>query len=175
MTVVGSRCLLRVLGHRPRLATTRRGLHARLDVEECVVRLSTGDSACAYRMARAPVSRTGRRSSAHQIRSVGDSSETDVLRRDAKRRSAKKAFRFLHRFPPLFERRQIPPAAMGADYPEPALRRVECETPANRKMLQRLIAAERARAEHAGAVHRGPKVAMRSARRSVHTLILRSP
>jgi len=91
----------------------------------------------------------------YELCTVTKSSEPDLVRRGAEARAAVQTLCVLDRLPSLFERREVPPFAGWAYDPKPSLRRVERETAANGKVLDRLVRPERTIAEETRSVH-GP-------------------
>ena len=100
--------------------------------------------------------RTLRITDAHELEPFLEPRETDLVGGHAQPGGAEGALALLDRLPALLERREVPPLALPAHDPEPALRRVEREPSPHRKVLDRLVAAECAAAEQAGAVHVRP-------------------
>jgi hypothetical protein len=92
-------------------------------------------------------------SNTNELESLAQSREADLVGGDAMLGSAICALTFLDCFPPLLNRREVPPFALPADYPQSPLRRIECESAANRKMLYRLVSAEIGFAEETGGIH----------------------
>src|SRR5690606_16041435 len=84
-----------------------------------------------------------RRADAYQFHPLEQPREPDVLRRDAHARAAEQPLAVLDRLPALLERREVPALALAAHDPEPALRAVERDAPADREVLEHLVRAER--------------------------------
>ena len=93
---------------------------------------------------------------AHQGRAVSDPREPDVVRGDPKPRVAKRPLALLDRFPPFFERREVPALARAAHDPQSSLRGVERQATADRKVLDRLVGSEAGVTEDAGGVQLRP-------------------
>src|SRR5439155_9555246 len=91
---------------------------------------------------------------AHQFRSVVELPEPDVARRHTPARCPIQLLGALDHFPALLERREVPALAVRTHDPQPTLVGIERETAANRKTLERLVAAERALAKDTGGEHR---------------------
>ena len=65
----------------------------------------------------------------------------------------RRALRLFDCFPACVQGRQVPARAPRTDHPQPSLRRIERQPAAYRKVLNRLIAAQRAVAEQTCGVH----------------------
>src|ERR1035437_9651928 len=89
----------------------------------------------------------------HERRPFFQPRKADVVRRHPQPRVAKQPLAFFNGLPSLLERREIPSLARAAHHPQPALRGVEREATANRKVLDGLVAAEAGMTEDAGGVH----------------------
>ena len=100
--------------------------------------------------------RTLRIADAHELEPFLEPRETDLVGGHAQPGGAEGALALLDRLPALLERGEVPALALPAHDPEPALRRVEREPSPDREVLDRLVAAECAAAEQAGAVHVRP-------------------
>ena len=71
--------------------------------------------------------RTLRLADAHQLRTVGQAGQSDIVRAHPHARIAKRSLALLDRLPPLVERCEIPALTATADDPEPTVARVECD------------------------------------------------
>jgi hypothetical protein len=69
----------------------------------------------------------------------------------------KKPLALLDRFPPLFQRREIPFLTPSTDDPEPALCLVEGQTPSDGKCLDDLVMIEAVVAIETSGIHRSQK------------------
>ncbi len=98
---------------------------------------------------------TKRGADAHELQTFTKPREPDVLRGQAEPGEPEHPLALLYRFPPLFERREVPLMARCAQRPQPTASRVECHTAPDGKRLERLVRAEVGVAEQAGAVHGG--------------------
>src|SRR6185437_9978100 len=72
---------------------------------------------------------------------------------NAQLRGAEQTLAVLDGLPPLLERRQAPPRAALAHHPQPPFRRVECQPPPDREMLDGFVQSEGRVAEKAGGIH----------------------
>lgn len=81
-------------------------------------------------------------SNTNQLEAFAQAGEADLIGGNAELGPAIRALTLLDRFPTLLDRSEVPPLALPADHPEPSLCRIESESPANGKMLYRLISAE---------------------------------
>ena len=68
---------------------------------------------------------TQRAADAHELESLTQLREPDVVGRDTDAGLGELALALLDRFPPLLDRRQVPALAAAAHDPEPPFRRVE--------------------------------------------------
>jgi hypothetical protein len=75
--------------------------------------------------------RAQRLSDAHQLQSLGQSGQTDVVGGGSEHRATKPTLTRFDCLPPLLERRQVPAAAPQADDPETPFLGVECQAAAN--------------------------------------------
>src|SRR5690606_38226636 len=96
---------------------------------------------------------TQRRTDPHQLRSVRQSAQADVLGGYALPRRREQPRRLFDGLPPLLERSEVPPLAPATDDPQSALATVEREAPADGKVVQRLVATEVGVAEETGRIH----------------------
>lgn len=80
--------------------------------------------------------RPGGHPDSHELDSLGESSETDLVGREALTRSLEALLAFFDRLPMKMERDQIPPGATPTHNPETALLRIECDPSAGGKVLQ---------------------------------------
>jgi hypothetical protein len=97
--------------------------------------------------------RTERLSNTNELDSFAQSCQANLIGGSAKLGAAVCALTFFDCFPPLLDWREVPSLTLTADDPQPALRRVECETTADRKMLYGLVSAEIRLAEETGRIH----------------------
>jgi hypothetical protein len=79
--------------------------------------------------------------------------QRDLRGRGGDAARARRARQGLDLLPALFQGREIPAAAPGADYPQPALPLVECQPPADAEPRGATVAVQLAVAERAGRVH----------------------
>jgi len=90
---------------------------------------------------------------AYQIEAVRKRGQSDVVRRDAHDRVAIAAFTRLHRFPSLFEWRQVPVSTGATDHPEPTALRVEGQASSHLKLLELDVPPEVCMTEQTGGIH----------------------
>jgi hypothetical protein len=88
-----------------------------------------------------------------QPRSIRQLCNADILRLHAQARIAEQFLGLFDTLPAFLDRRQIPARAERTDRPQAALPGVERQLPADGERLERLVCAERCRAEDAVAVH----------------------
>src|SRR5207248_7944353 len=75
----------------------------------------------------------------HQLEALGRPRQADVVRGHSETSLAKASLTRLNRFPPLLERREVPPLALSAHNPQPPIRHIERQPPSDRKGLDHLI------------------------------------
>ena len=98
--------------------------------------VETSDAAAAIESRSVPPRgelRTQRRPDAHQLETIGEPRQTDVVGRHPKRGGAKATLALIDRVQALVEWGKIPPPTSLAYDPETALVRVERESAANRE------------------------------------------
>jgi hypothetical protein len=89
----------------------------------------------------------------HQLETLGDSGQSDLIGRNAKPGRKIRPLTLLDGLPTLFDGRQIPTFTLSAHHPQSPLCSIECESPADRKMLDRLVCSEAGVAEQASRIH----------------------
>ena len=91
-------------------------------------------------------------SDANQIGSFLDACQADLICRGSENRSPKLPLAFFYRFPPLFQRCEVPSTALRADCPQPSLCTVEGKPATDRETFDRFVTTKRRMTEDAGRV-----------------------
>src|SRR5919201_2932894 len=85
---------------------------------------------------------TQRAADAHQLETLRQARQPDVVCRHAQARRCEPALAVLDCFPAFFERREVPALALLANDPQSALRRVKRQTSTDGERLDDLVRAE---------------------------------
>ena len=127
----------------------KRGAHADRTHGECATTTSEKLATVTPRRQFSAQQRTN----ANQLQPAGKFDQSDLIRRCAQLCVAKQALASVDGFPPFFERHEAPARARRTHDPQTPFGAVKCDARTDGERLNRVVCAERVRAEQAACVH----------------------